>query len=398
VDRAASRLEASKAIPPLVQAAIGQTMGKIYRGLGEFTKAEGHLDQAYQILKQYAGEDHAETMDAAFDLAELYFLQSDYAKAEPLFLRVVDGRRRLLGDDDPATLQPLHRLGELYVWRDEPDRAEALLAKALQASRPRGEQDLETLSFMGQLALTYTFLGRYPEAVELADKALEERRAILGDKHPDTLNTAATRSALDRRMGRLREAEQRSREVSRLRREVLGELHPFTVAGEMQLALVYLAQGRRTEAEPLLRNFREQADRQPDRVHPAHIWGISELGLALLRQGDFAEAASFLRLYLDLAAKKQADSWRRYSVISALGACLLGQKKYAEAEPLLLHGEAGLRQFQEKIPAPFRQTQRTDALERLVRFYEETGKPGEAAKWRKELKAVKGAAKPVTDP
>jgi serine/threonine protein kinase/tetratricopeptide (TPR) repeat protein len=388
VDRAAGRLDANQAIPPLVQAAIGQTIGKIYWGLGEYRKAEGHLAQAYQMLRQHAGEDQAETLEAAYHLAKLYYFQSDYARAEPLFLRVVDGRRRRLGDEDPATLQALSALGFFYVWHDEPQRAEPLFIKGLQACRPRGDRDLETLSFMQGLAITYTFLGRYPEALEFADKALNGRRALQGDKHPDTLNTAAVRAALDRRMGRLREGEERIREVCRLRREILGERHPVTLASDMQLALVYLAQGRRTDAEPLLRNFRDKADRQPDRVHPTHIWGMSELGLALLRQRDFAEAASFLRLYLDLAAKKQPDGWRQYSVLSALGACLLGQKKYAEAEPLLLKGEAGLREFQEKIPAPFRQTQRTEAVERLVRFYEETGKPHEAAKWRKELAGV----------
>jgi non-specific serine/threonine protein kinase/serine/threonine-protein kinase len=398
VDRAAGRLEANEAIPPLVQAAIGQTIGRIYRGLGELRKAEAHLTQAYQILQEHAGEHHADTLDAGYHLAELYRLQSDYAKAESLYLRVVDGRRRLLGDDDPATLQALSDLGRLYVWRDEPERAEPLFVKGLQASRPRSDRDLETLSLMHGLAITYTFLGRYQEPLELADKALKGRRAILGAKHPDTLTTAAMRAALDRRMGRLREGEERIAEVCRLRHEVFGELHPHTIASDMQLALVYLAQGKRTDAEPLLRSFRENADRQPDRVNPTYIWGMSELGLALLRLGDFAEAASFLRLYLELAAKKQLNGWRGYSVWSALGACLLGQKKYAEAEPLLLKGEAGLRDFQAKIPAPFRQTERTDALVRLVRFYEETGKPHEAGKWQKKLEAAKAAANSVSNP
>jgi non-specific serine/threonine protein kinase/serine/threonine-protein kinase len=394
VDRAAGRLEANEAIPPLVQAAIGQTIGRIYLGLGDLRKAEAHLTQAYQVLQEHAGEDHADTLDAGYHLALLYYFQSDYAKAESLYLRVVEGRRRLLGDGDPATLQVLSDLGRLYVWRDEPERAEPLLIEGLQASRAFSDRDLETLSLMHGLAITYTFLGRYPEALEFADKALKGRRAILGDKHPDTLNTAAMRAALDRRMGRLREGEERISEVCRLRHEVLGELHPQTMASDMQLALVYLAEGKRTDAEPLLRSFREKADRQPGRVHPTHIWGMSELGIALLRQGDFAEASSFLHLYLELAAKKQLNGWRRYSVCSALGACLLGQKNYAEAEPLLLKGEAGLREFQEKIPAPFGQTELADALGRLVHFYETTGKPREAGEWKKKLEAEKAAPNP----
>jgi hypothetical protein len=84
--------------------------------------------------------------------------------------------------------------------------------------------------------------------------------------------------------------------------------------------------------------------------------------------------------------------------VSALGACLLGQKKYAEAEPLLLKGYEGLRQHEERIPASFRRTRLTEALGRLVQLYDEWAKPDEAAKWRKELEAAKAPPKPTAQP
>jgi hypothetical protein len=67
---------------------------------------------------------------------------------------------------------------------------------------------------------------------------------------------------------------------------------------------------------------------------------------------------------------------------------LLGQKKYADAEPLLLAGYQGMKQREKTIP-PQGSTRIPEALERLVQLYEATGKQDEAAKWRKELEARK---------
>ncbi len=67
-----------------------------------------------------------------------------------------------------------------------------------------------------------------------------------------------------------------------------------------------------------------------------------------------------------------------------LGGALLGQKKFAEAEPLLLSGYEGMKKQEDKIP-PAGKDRLNEAVSRLVQFYESTSKPDEAAKWRKEL-------------
>ncbi len=70
---------------------------------------------------------------------------------------------------------------------------------------------------------------------------------------------------------------------------------------------------------------------------------------------------------------------------------LLGRKKYAEAEPLLVAGYEGMKRREATIP-PQGKPRLTEALERLVQLYEATGRPDEAARWRKELEASKAAA------
>ena len=72
-----------------------------------------------------------------------------------------------------------------------------------------------------------------------------------------------------------------------------------------------------------------------------------------------------------------------------LGGALLGQKKYADAEPLLLAGYEGMKQREKTIPPQDKDLRLREALERLVQLYEATDKKDEAAKWRKELDTQK---------
>jgi hypothetical protein len=72
---------------------------------------------------------------------------------------------------------------------------------------------------------------------------------------------------------------------------------------------------------------------------------------------------------------------------------LLSQKKYAEAEPLLLNGYEGMKQREDKIPANSVGSL-TGALERLVQLYDAWGKKDKADAWRKKLEQTKAAAQP----
>ena len=67
-----------------------------------------------------------------------------------------------------------------------------------------------------------------------------------------------------------------------------------------------------------------------------------------------------------------------------LGGSLLGQKKYAEAESLLLAGYEGMKQRADKIPA-IGKPRVKESLQRLVQLYEATGQAEKAADWNKKL-------------
>ena len=70
---------------------------------------------------------------------------------------------------------------------------------------------------------------------------------------------------------------------------------------------------------------------------------LAILANARLHEGKFAEAERLARECLTIREIQIPDDWRTFNARSMLGGSLLGQKKYAEAEPLLLAGYQGMK-------------------------------------------------------
>jgi hypothetical protein len=69
---------------------------------------------------------------------------------------------------------------------------------------------------------------------------------------------------------------------------------------------------------------------------------------------------------------------------SLLGGALLGQGRHAEAEPLVIQGYEGLKAREAKIPAVGKPRLAEAAL-RVIKPYEEWGKPDKATAWKAKL-------------
>lgn len=104
---------------------------------------------------------------------------------------------------------------------------------------------------------------------------------------------------------------------------------------------------------------------------------------ALLADGKFAEAEQVATECLAISEKLFPDQWGTFNARSLLGGSLLGQKKYAEAEPLLLSGYEGMeRRITQNVFGP---RNLREVLQQLVELYEVTARPIQAAEWKQKL-------------
>jgi hypothetical protein len=148
-----------------------------------------------------------------------------------------------------------------------------------------------------------------------------------------------------------------------------------------RLAVVYIDEGNyglaETYAAQALAGRRHMLG--PD--HPDTIASANDLALAYELQGKFTEGESLARDTEKMEQAKQPDDWQRFWTESLLGESLAGEKRYAEAEPLLLEGYRGMLARKDRISVP-NWRHLASAHEWIVQLYEAWGKPKKAAEWR----------------
>jgi serine/threonine protein kinase len=414
-------------------------LGLLYQQQGQNAKAESLLVKVLEVSRRVLGDEHPDTLTSVHNLGALYRAWGQYARAEPLLVQALEASRRVRGEEHPATLLPMRNLAMVYEAQGQYAKAEPLLVRALEVGRrAEGEAHPHTLAALGDLGALYRAWGQYARAEPLLVQALEAKRRVLGEEHPYTLMAMHSLGLLYAEQDQYGKAEPLLVQALEISRRVQGEEHPETLAAMNNLALLYRAQGQYAKAEPLLRaavagarrkfglahphtqsfigNWadccgrlwqpagpeplcRELADclkRQSGADSPQYAGALAFLGHNLLHQKKWADAESVLRECLAIRDKKEPKAWTTFNTRSMLGGSLLGQAKYAEAEPLLLVGYEGMKQREEKI-SHWSRCRLAEAAERLARLYEATGKKAEAAKWWNELGALRAANKPEAE-
>ena len=248
---------------------------------------------------------------------------------------------------DGGTLIAGHRDGYVDVWRG--GRVPQAEVEAVPVEETGGASANEDNAVAWDLATNPDpKLRDGQRAVELAENAV----AAENRKNPQILDTLAAAYA---------------------------EIGKFTNAVRVEQEAMALLKD-----EPAKMDFAVRLDLYRSNIPCRDDGREAEVAMELLAEGKFAEAEPLARECLTLREKEIPDDWRTFNARSLLGGSLLGQKKYAEAEPLLISGYEGLKQREDKIP-PTGEMRPQEAIERLVQLYEETGRSDQAAEWKKQL-------------
>jgi tetratricopeptide (TPR) repeat protein len=93
--------------------------------------------------------------------------------------------------------------------------------------------------------------GKYAAAQPLHEKALEIRRGLLGNDHPDTALSYNNLAGNLDRQGKYGAAQPLLEKALEILRRLLGDDHPDTAVGYNNLALNLMSQGKYAQAQPL---------------------------------------------------------------------------------------------------------------------------------------------------
>jgi tetratricopeptide (TPR) repeat protein/tRNA A-37 threonylcarbamoyl transferase component Bud32 len=412
-----------------------RTMGRLASNAiskGKYPEAEALLNQVVEGQKRVLGPGDRETLGSVNLLALVYYYQGKNAQAESLMAQTLETRRRQFGSEDRDTLASMNNLANVYSVQGKHSLAETLDSQTLEIRRRvMGPEHPETLTSMNNLARDYAYQSKYEAAETLYKQAYEIQRRVLGPAHADTLRSAGNLAGNYGEQGKNAEAAALLSETLETQRRVLGSEHRSTLLTAQNLALTYSAQRKYSEAEALFRQNVQTARRVLGPEHPLTLAFQGDLGdmyqrqgkfqlagshaaqvlagrrralgsnntntmssamllsLAYISQGLFDAAEPLAREALDFGRKQQPKEWETFFAESLVGASLAGQKKYAEAEPLLVEGYTGM--IGRKMDASASAVYYFDrAGEWVVKLYQAWGRPDKATEWRRKLAAGSG--------
>ena len=193
--------------------------------------------------------------------------QQELALAIEYFSKAADLQKELGFEEDFAST--LNNLAYLYDSQGRYDQAEPLYLQALELrKRLLGEDHPDVAQSLNNLAGLYYSQGRYDQAEALDLQALELRKRLLGEDHPDVATSLNNLAGLYYSQGHYDQAEPLYLQALELRKRLLGEEHPDVATSLNNLALLYYSQGRYDQAEPLLVQALELRKRLLGQEHP----------------------------------------------------------------------------------------------------------------------------------
>ena len=318
-------------------------LSKLYLSMGQPFRALDKSREALTLCEERYGADHHQTYDVLAATAVAARVAGRLDEAEALYTRLIALGHRVHGPESHDVFIHQMNFGALLHVRGRFELAERHYRESLEGLRRTGGPDepgaITVLSNLGEL---YRDWGRYEPAEALLKQAIQAEQRVYGPDHPKTLWTVWKIAEMDRDRGRFVEAG------ASFRRCIEGNLK---------------AQG-------------------PEGLEVATL--RADLGLNELRRGEPARAEPLFREALRVYDKAMPENWRRFEIRGQLGESLAAQKKFADAEPLILGGYEGLTARRKDVTVDA-WSRLPEAGRRVVRLYEAWGKPAEADRWRKKI-------------
>jgi tetratricopeptide (TPR) repeat protein len=215
-------------------------------------------------------------------------------------------------------------------------QAQAVLEKALEIRRRLFTDDHpDTADSYSDLAVTFFRQGKYAQAETPNEKALSIRRRLFAADHPDVALSYNNLAASLNHQGKFAQAQPLLEKALEIRRRLLSDDHPLTVATYQNLASDLDYQGKHAQAQPLLEKALEIHRRVLTDDRPDIALSYNALASNLSRQGKYAQAQPIFEKALEICHRLlRDDNPATADITNNLAYNLRASGKYAQAQPL----------------------------------------------------------------
>ena len=228
LESGAKKIELEMKDEPEIQAMMMDVIGKVYRTLGIYDKAERYLLEGSNIRQKILDENNPDLALSYFNLGEMYHYKNDYDNAEKYYRKALhireaayglknldvahsidlmgrlerdkhnyhladslarvamEIRRELTSDSDYVMVDSYHSLAMLTSITGDEEEAESFMRKEAEILKREGK---EYPAFLSNFAQVLSRNSKFNEADSIIKKALKVSTEYYGEEHPYFANT-----------------------------------------------------------------------------------------------------------------------------------------------------------------------------------------------------------------
>jgi tetratricopeptide (TPR) repeat protein len=265
----------------------------------------------------------------------------------PHILVATEFHRTLTGvEEDVAWL--LNRAARYREIRGEYALARPLLEQARDLRRCLlGEDHPDTLESASNLSLILWTVGQYEQAHRLGEDTLTRCRQVLGNDHPTTLLSAAVLAIALWDVGQYEQAHRLGEDTLTRCRQVLGEDHLYTLFSAVVLTSALQEMGKYEQAHQLGENTLTRCRQALGEDHPTTLISASTLASILRDMGQYEQAHQLGEDTLTRCRRALGEDYL-YTLLSAdsLASILRDMGQYEQAHQL---GEDTLTRYRRTL-------------------------------------------------
>jgi tetratricopeptide (TPR) repeat protein len=364
-------------------------LGRVLLSEGKPAEAEAAYRQAASLMRRVLGDAHPDTLIPLFALASLLWEEGKLPDAETAYRDFLVVQQKQLGNEHPDVATTLNTLGKLLLHEGKGSDAEPLLREALAIRRGKlSANHPYTAVTLHDLGLALQQQGRLADAEASFAEALQIFRAPSADGQPQE---SANLAIVLHHLADVQREEKKTAPARPLAEEALALYQRHLdwnlserIHATQVLAAVLADLGDIHQEEMVYHEQLKDLQARLPADDPQLLSIVNGLAATLLNEGKNAQAEPLIRRCLTICEKNTPDDWKTFNTKAMLGYDLMKQGQYAEAEPLLVSGYEGMKQWEAKMRTADRFFLKR-ALENLSQLYETTGRSNQAAEWRRKL-------------
>jgi serine/threonine protein kinase/tetratricopeptide (TPR) repeat protein len=330
---------------PAIEAALRQTLGRTYLGLGQGQAAEPQLLRALELNRQLHGDQSDEAAQSLLDVSTMRGETMRVTECQKLAKQVLAMELKLHGKEHQHVARVLNQLATGFSSEFKSDNtpysvdaAEAAFRQALAIERKFPGSNLRDLAqtLSGLAEVLMYFRRNEVEAERLLREALQIQKDLFGPRHPEVAESLERLGwVLDQKQN-YAEAETLCEEAVAIEREIRGPKHFMLSTSLNMLGEVLMHHHRFPAAEAAFREalaIRRQ-------VTPEGLdleWSLKILAQLLTAQSRFAEAEPLYREALEIRGNGRlsgSGSEAYWVDFQALVSVLKSESKWDELEAL----------------------------------------------------------------